>query len=59
MLVKTYNHPIGGTMELDVQQFSVDTHPGQKLIVFTAEAGSESEKALQFLLQWSDAHLSA
>jgi len=58
-LVKSYNHPIAGTMELDVQQFSVDTHPGQKLIVFTAEAGSESEKALQFLLQWSDTHVTA
>ncbi|ACU70890.1 transcriptional regulator, XRE family [Catenulispora acidiphila DSM 44928] len=58
-LVKTYNHPLVGTMHLDVQQFSVDTHPDQKLIAFTAEPGSESEKALQFLLQWSDAHATA
>lgn len=56
-LVKTYHHPIAGTLELDVQQFSVDTHPDQKLIAFTAEPGSESEKALQFLLQWSDTHV--
>jgi transcriptional regulator with XRE-family HTH domain len=58
-LVKTYNHPIAGTMDLDVQQFSVDTNPDQKLIVFTAEPDTESEKALQFLLQWSDTHVSA
>lgn len=58
-LVKTYRHPIAGTMELDVQQFSVDTHPDQKLIAFTAEPGSQSETALRFLLQWSDAHVCA
>jgi transcriptional regulator with XRE-family HTH domain len=56
-LVKTYHHPIAGTLELDVQQFSVDTHPDQKLIAFTAEPGSASEKALTFLLQWSDAQV--
>lgn len=58
-LVKTYRHPIAGTMDLDVQQFSVDTHPDQKLIAFTAEPGSTSEKALQFLLQWSNTHVMA
>ncbi|WP_194925136.1 helix-turn-helix transcriptional regulator [Catenulispora pinisilvae] len=58
-LVKTYRHPIAGTMDLDVQQFSVDTHPDQKLIAFTAQPGSTSEKALQFLLQWSNTHVMA
>ncbi|MBS2551927.1 helix-turn-helix domain-containing protein [Catenulispora sp. NL8] len=58
-LVKTYRHPIAGTMDLDVQQFSVDTHPDQKLIAFTAEPGSPSEKALHFLLQWSNTHVMA
>jgi len=58
-LTKTYRHPIAGTMDLEVQQFSVDTHPDQKLIAFTAEPGSDSEKALHFLLQWSATRLTA
>jgi hypothetical protein len=38
-------------MALDVQQFTVDSHPDQQLIAFTAEPGSPSAEALQFLLQ--------
>ncbi|KOV85114.1 helix-turn-helix domain-containing protein [Nocardia sp. NRRL S-836] len=49
-LVKTYHHPVVGTLELDVQQFSVDTHPDQELVVYTAAAGSPSEKALRTLI---------
>ncbi|WP_210588716.1 helix-turn-helix transcriptional regulator [Streptomyces sp. GESEQ-35] len=52
-LTKTYHHPVAGTLTLDVQQFSVDTHPDQLLVAYTAPADSPSHEALRFLLQWS------
>lgn len=50
-LRKSYRHPIAGPITLDVQQFTVDTHPGQLLMAYTAEPGTSSEQALRFLLQ--------
>ena len=50
-LTKIYQHPTAGTMALDVQQFTVDSYPDQQLVAFTAEPGSPSAEALQFLLQ--------
>ncbi|MFG3024698.1 helix-turn-helix transcriptional regulator [Streptomyces sp. NPDC048254] len=52
-LLKTYHHPVAGPLTLDVHQFSVDTHPDQQLIAYTAEPDSASHEALRFLLQWS------
>jgi hypothetical protein len=52
-LSKTYHHPVAGTLVLDAQQFSVDTHPDQQLVAFTAEPDSPSQEALRFLLQWA------
>jgi transcriptional regulator with XRE-family HTH domain len=52
-LVKTYNHPTAGKLTLDVQQFTVDTHPEQLLVAYTAEPGTPSYDGLRFLLQWS------
>jgi transcriptional regulator with XRE-family HTH domain len=52
-LTKTYRHPLAGTLTLDVQQFTVDTHPDQLLVAYTAEPGSPSAEALRFLLNWS------
>jgi hypothetical protein len=52
-LTKTYQHPVVGSLVLDVQQFSVATHPDQQLVAFTAEPDSTSQEALGFLLQWS------
>ncbi|MFD7623168.1 helix-turn-helix transcriptional regulator [Streptomyces sp. NPDC059802] len=54
-LTKTYLHPVAGALTLDVQQFSVDTHPDQQLIAYTAETDSASHEALRFLTQWSAA----
>ncbi|MFS8097312.1 helix-turn-helix transcriptional regulator [Lentzea alba] len=48
-LVKTYQHPVAGTVTLDVQQFSVDTHPDQLLVAYTA-TDDASQEALRFLL---------
>lgn len=52
-LTKTYHHPVAGTLTLDVQQFTVDTHPDQLLVAYTAEPDSASAEALRFLLNWS------
>lgn len=40
-------------MTLDVQQFTVDTHPDQLLIAYTAEPDSPSHERLGFLLRWA------
>ena len=52
-LTKTYLHPVAGALTLDVQQFTVDTHPDQWLVAYTTEPGSPSHEGLRFLLQWS------
>ncbi|MEV0908161.1 helix-turn-helix transcriptional regulator [Streptomyces hokutonensis] len=52
-LTKTYVHPVAGELTLDVQQFTVDTHPDQFLVAYTAAPDSASQEALRFLLQWA------
>jgi transcription regulator MmyB-like protein/helix-turn-helix protein len=52
-LTKTYVHPVVGELTLEVQQFTVDTHPEQFLIAYTVAADSPSYEGLRFLLQWS------
>lgn len=36
-----------------MQQFTVDTHPEQFLVAYTAPPDSPSQEALRFLLQWA------
>jgi hypothetical protein len=50
-LRKTYLHSTVGAMTLDVQQFTVDTHPDQLLIAYTAEPGTDSAERLSLLLR--------
>jgi transcriptional regulator with XRE-family HTH domain len=52
-LTKTYQHPVVGALTLEVQQFTVDTHPDQFLVAYTAAPDSPSYEGLRFLLQWS------
>jgi transcriptional regulator with XRE-family HTH domain len=52
-LSKAYVHPMAGPLTLDVQQFTVDTHPDQLLVAYTAQPDTPSHDALRFLLQWS------
>jgi transcriptional regulator with XRE-family HTH domain len=52
-LQKVYRHPVAGELTLDVQQFTVDTHPSQMLVAYTAAPGSTSNEGLRFLLQLS------
>jgi hypothetical protein len=40
---------VAGTLTLDVQQFSVDTHPDQLLVAYTATDDASAE-GLRFLL---------
>lgn len=54
-LTKTYVHPVVGALTLEVQQFTVDTHPDQFLVAYTAAPESPSYEGLHFLLQWSPA----
>jgi transcriptional regulator with XRE-family HTH domain len=56
-LTKTYIHPVAGPLTLDVQQLTIATQPDQFIVAYTAPPDSESEQALRFLLQWSDAGL--
>ncbi|GAA2031598.1 helix-turn-helix domain-containing protein [Catenulispora yoronensis] len=58
-LTKTYNHPLAGRLTLDVQQFTVDTHPDQLLVAYTAEPDSPASEGLRFLLNWSASAVSA
>jgi hypothetical protein len=51
-LTKTYLHPVVGSLTLDVQQCTVDTHPEQLLVAYTAPPDSPSGEALEFLLRW-------
>ncbi|MFF0342724.1 helix-turn-helix transcriptional regulator [Kribbella sp. NPDC004875] len=53
-LAKTYLHPVAGELTLDVQQFTVDTHPEQFLVAYTAAPDSPSYDALRFLLQMAE-----
>ncbi|MFJ5262461.1 helix-turn-helix transcriptional regulator [Streptomyces sp. NPDC088387] len=52
-LTKTYRHPLVGALTLDVQQFSVDTHPDQQLVAYTASPDTPAEEKLRFLVQWA------
>jgi transcriptional regulator with XRE-family HTH domain len=53
-LRKTYRHPMAGELTLDVQQFSVDTHPDQLLVAYSAAPDTPSAEALRFVLQWAE-----
>ncbi|MES9511241.1 helix-turn-helix transcriptional regulator [Streptomyces sp. NPDC000609] len=50
-LTKTYVHPVVGALTLDVQQFTVDTHPDQFLVAYTAPPDSPSAETLDSLLR--------
>ncbi|MGW7684055.1 helix-turn-helix transcriptional regulator [Kribbella sp. NPDC054772] len=53
-LTKTYVHPVAGELTLDVQQFTVDTHPEQFLVAYTAAPDTPSYDGLRFLLQMAE-----
>lgn len=50
---KTYHHPLAGPVTLEAEVLAVESRPGLSLVVYTAPAGSPSQEALRFLVQWT------
>lgn len=47
--VKGFHHPVVGNLNLSYESFTVNSAPGQQLIIYHAEAGSPDEHALVLL----------
>jgi MmyB-like transcription regulator ligand binding domain len=54
---RRYTHPVVGEITLDWDALTSDAEPDQQLVVYTAEPGSRSERALQELAGWAANHL--
>ncbi len=50
--VKRFHHPVVGDLTLDFESLDLPGDPGQKLLVYSAEAGSPSRQALDLLGSW-------
>jgi hypothetical protein len=50
---KHYRHRIVGELALAYEGLALPADPGQTLITFTAEPGSEAHEALSFLTSWA------
>ncbi|SDS56222.1 helix-turn-helix domain-containing protein [Actinoplanes derwentensis] len=50
---KHFQHPVAGPLTVDFESMALVGHPGLRLSAGTAEPGSASEQALQFLANWS------
>ncbi|MFF3749895.1 helix-turn-helix transcriptional regulator [Streptomyces sp. NPDC002018] len=46
---KSFHHPVAGDLTLTYETFTVNSAPGQQLLVYQAEPGSPSEHALRLL----------
>ncbi len=51
-----FHHPEAGDLTLVYEDLDIAADPGQTILVFTAEPGSESEQALQRLAEWAATH---
>jgi transcriptional regulator with XRE-family HTH domain len=51
--VKLLHHPVVGDLDLPFESFPVPTDPSQSLLIYTAEAGSPSQDALDLLASWA------
>jgi transcriptional regulator with XRE-family HTH domain len=51
--VKRFQHPVVGDLELTYEPMELPADPGLRLVTYTAEAGSESQDRLNFLVSWS------
>jgi hypothetical protein len=51
--VKRFHHPVVGDLTLDFESLDLPGHPGQKLLVYTAEPNSPSAQALNLLASWA------
>jgi transcriptional regulator with XRE-family HTH domain len=50
---KHFRHPVAGPLTVDFEAMTLLSHPGLRLFAGTAEPGSPSAAALQFLANWS------
>jgi hypothetical protein len=50
---KRFHHPIVGDVTLAFESLDLPGDPGQRLIVYTAEPGSPSHRALDLLASWA------
>ncbi len=51
--VKRFVHPVAGPLTLTFESMTLSGQPGLRLSAGTAEPGSPSDQALQFLANWS------
>jgi transcriptional regulator with XRE-family HTH domain len=56
---RRYTHPVVGEITLEWDALTSDAEPDQQLIVYTAEPGSQSERALRELAAWAKKNISA
>jgi len=54
--VGSFHHPIAGDLTLIYEDLNVAADPGQTILVFTPEPGSESQEALEHLADWAATH---
>ncbi|RPE47112.1 helix-turn-helix protein [Streptomyces sp. Ag109_O5-1] len=52
--VKRLQHPVIGAVSLPYESMAIDADAGLTLVAYTAEPGSPSEDALDFLASWAD-----
>lgn len=50
---KRFVHPVAGPLTLTFESMTITGHPGLRLATGTAEPGTASEQALQFLANWT------
>ncbi|GAA1652046.1 helix-turn-helix transcriptional regulator [Actinoplanes couchii] len=50
---KLFHHPVAGPLTVDFESMALAGHSGLRLSAGTAEPGSPSEQALQFLANWT------
>jgi MmyB-like transcription regulator ligand binding domain len=50
---KRFHHPVVGDLDLLFESTDVAADPGWKLLIYTAEPGSPTADAIQFLASWA------
>jgi MmyB-like transcription regulator ligand binding domain len=50
---KRLHHPVVGALELSYETLTLDADDGMRLALYTAEAGSASQQALDLLASWT------
>lgn len=56
---KRIHHPVVGDLDLRFETMELPADPGLALLLYTAEAGSQTEQALTFLASWAAGHAAA